>query len=465
VLGEKNNATEDHLEIYLEGACLSITRRVPVCVAVAGRCSTPQEQGCGNPVLGDFRGGGDGGPGGGKGVSGLRVALDIRPLGMSSRYQGTGVYGFNLLRHLMRLDAETEFLLLQRKSRPWGELSGPANFQAWPVRRFHDQDQRFAPLLDQVLTPLDLYARRVHLYHALSVHYGCWRLPCPAVVTILDMIPLIFPGEYQRTGCKHRLLYGAARRAERILTPSEHARRDVHRLLGIPLERIRVTHFAADECFRPVEDPRQVDSVVERYGVKRPYLLYAGGFTQPDPRKNVMRLVEVFGTLRGEKGFENLSLVLAGRPGPYSDSLSREMRRSGLASGVVFPGHLEHETLRFFYCGASCFVFPSLYEGFGMPPLEAISCGTPTVAFRASCVPEILGEAAVLVDEKDPHSLLLAVRAVLTRKDLAAGLREQGFLQARRFRWENTARLTLETYREVLGRGRALPARQGVAAR
>ena len=386
----------------------------------------------------------------GRGVAaGLRVALDIRPLQMSSRFQGTGVYSYNLLRQLMRLDAENEYLLLQRGDRPWRELVCPANFRAWPVRRWYDQDQRLSPLLDQWFTPLDLRRGRPGLYHALSIHYACWRLPCPGVVTILDMIPLLFPKEYLKTGLKHRMLYRFARRAERILTPSESARQDVHRLVGIPLERISVTPFAAEERFRPIEDPRQVENVLRKYGVGRPYLLYAGGFTQRDPRKNVMRLVEVFGELRRQPGFGHYRLVLAGKPGPYSEELLREMKERGLEQGVLFPGHLDHEDLCFLYNGASCFVFPSSYEGFGMPPLEAISCGTPTVAYRNSSLPEVLGDAAILVEEKDPRSLPEAIRVVLTQKGLAAGLREKGLRQAGRFRWENTARLTLAAYREV----------------
>jgi glycosyltransferase involved in cell wall biosynthesis len=401
---------------------------------------------------------------GGEGPCANRVALDVRPLQMSSRFQGTGVYGTNLVRQLMRIDTENEYVLLRRSGLAGPDLNCPPNFRFESLRRFHDQDRRLLPLLDQVLTPLDLARTRAHLYHALSIHYCCWRLPCPGVVTILDMIPLVFPSAYLRTGIKHRLLYRFARGADRILTPSEHARREVHRLLGIPLGRITVTHFAADERFRPVPDPRQVDAVLERYGIRRPFVLYAGGFTQKDPRKNVIRLVEAYSELRKQAGLERYSLVLAGEPGPYSEALAGEMSRAGLLHGVRFPGHVDHGDLPFLYNGASCFVFPSSYEGFGMPPLEAISCGTPTVVYDNTSMPEVVGEGGIRVDEQDARALPEAIRAVLTRPGLASALREKGLRQARKFDWARTARLTREAYLEVWER-RGRGGRPGWAAR
>ena len=379
----------------------------------------------------------------------FRFVLDVRPLQMSSRYQGTGVYCRNLARHLLSMDDRNAYHLLQRKGRPWREKNFPSNFNPLNVRRYYDQDQRFAPFLDQALTPLDLFRIRADLYHAVSLHYVCWRVPCPMILTLYDMIPLIYPEEYMQTGFKHRMLYRFARSADRILTPSANTKRDVHRLLGVPLDRITVTHLAADEGFRPIDDGNPVKKVLRKYGVREPFILYVGGFTKKDPRRDIMRLVDVFQELR-KSGFRDYSLVLAGNPGEYSEMLAQEMTRTGRGESVLFTGRLDQDDLPFLYSGAHCFVFPSLYEGFGFPPLEAISCGIPTIAYNNSSMPEVLGDAGILVDEKNPRSLYEAIRSVLTGGHLAETLREKGLCQAKKFSWEKTAKKTLEAYQGVV---------------
>jgi len=389
-----------------------------------------------------------------------RFSLDIRPLQMSSRYQGTGVYGYNLVRHLMKIDTENEYFLFQTRRNPWRELPYPSNFRPFPVRRFYEQDQRFAPSLDPILSSWDMLRLRPDLHHALSIHYVPWRLLCPRVVTILDVIPLVFAEHYTQTGLKHRMLYRFAQGADHILTLSEHARRDVHRLLRIPLERITVTHLAADERFRPAEDPVAVDKVLRRYGIPGPYILYVGGFTKLDPRKNVRQLIEVFRELRTE-GAREVRLVLAGKLGDYSRALMQEMGGLDPASGVVFTDYVDEADLPSLYNGARCFVFPSAYEGFGLPVLEAISCGTPTVAYRNSSIPEVVGDAGILIDERQPRQLLEAIRTLLASDALVGELRAKGLDQAKRFRWEDTARKTLAVYRDVCARKGRNPNRGG----
>ena len=383
----------------------------------------------------------------------LRFSLDVRPLQMSSRYQGTGVYCYNLIRSLMRVDLQNRYLLFQKHRRMWQELPLPPNFRTLPVQRTFDQDQRWMPLLDQILTPLDLLRIRPDLHHAFSIHYDCAWLPCPLVLSILDVIPLVFPEHYLQSGIRHRLLYRLARRANHILTLSEHSRRDIHRYLRIPLEKITVTHAAADPMFHPLLNLPETTEVLRKYGVERPYLLFVGGFTKKDPRKQISQLIEAYHALRTE-GFDRFRLVLAGKLGDYSDILKREMVFSGSQQGVVFTGYVEDADLPHLYRAASCFVFPSLYEGFGLPPLEAISCGTPTIAYRNSSIPEVLGDAAILLDGRDTRDLVAAMKAVLTQPGMADELREKGLRQARKFTWEACARKTLGVYEEVASRSR-----------
>ncbi len=382
---------------------------------------------------------------------GLRISLDVRPLQVSTRYQGIGVYCHNLVTALAALEGEEEYLLVQRADAPLEGLPSGPRVKAFPVRRAYDHDARFLSFLDQALLPLDLLRARTRLHHAFSIHYLCARLPCASVVTIHDMIPFVFPRQYMRSGIKHRLLFRFARRADHVLVPSEHTRRDVHRYLGIPLERITVTPEAADERFRPCGDPGRLEEVRRKYRIPGPYLLYVGGFTQVDPRKNVDRLIEVYGELRRE-GPAELHLVLAGKKGAYSRRLLQEMGREEPPEGVHFTDYVDPEDLPALYAGAACFVFPSSYEGFGLPLLEALACGTPSIAYRHASIPEVAGDAALLLDEEaGPSALLEAIRGLLTNREMAGRLREAGPRQARRFSWEETARRTLAVYRRVCG--------------
>lgn len=385
----------------------------------------------------------------------LRIGLDIRPLQSRSRYQGTGVYCQNLLKAFAAMDGKETFLLLhnRRSALPF-DLPRCPRFGLWPVWRPYEIGQRFLPLLDPVWTPFDLRRALPDVHHATSIHSACLWRPCPVVVTVPDVIPLVFPDQYLQSGMKHRLLYALARRTDHVVTVSEYSRRDIHRLLNIPLDRITVTLEAADPLFRPLEKPAESERVVRRYGVVPPYILYVGGFTIRDPRKRVLLLLEAYQILRN-RGFERYQLVLAGKEGPYSDLLKAQMSERGWSAGVLFTDYVADADLPHLYNRASCFVFPSAYEGFGLPPLEAISCGTPTIAYRNSSLPEVLGEGAILLDTEGPAELAEAMEAVLTRRDLAQELREKGLAQARKFTWQRCAEKTLEAYRACAGRRRS----------
>lgn len=383
----------------------------------------------------------------------LRISLDVRSLQGSSRYQGTGVYCQNLLKAFDAMGGEEEFLLLHKSSGRRLDFPSSARFKPWPVWRPYDIDQRWLPLLEPVWTPVDLCRIRPDVHHAFSIHSACLWRPCPVVLAIPDVIPLVFPDQYLQSGVKHRILYALARRTDHVVTLSEYSCRDIHRLLGIPLHRITVTFGAADPTFRPLDTPTECEKVVRRYGVVPPYVLYVGGFTVRDPRKRVALLLEAYHILRG-RGFDRYRLVLAGKEGPYSDLLRAQMNERGWEAGVLFTGYVADTDLPHLYNAASCFVFPSAYEGFGLPPLEAISCGTPTIAYRNSSLPEVLGEGALLLEDDGPAELAAAIEAVLTRQSLARELREKGLAQARKFTWERCAAKTLEAYRACVVRGR-----------
>jgi glycosyltransferase involved in cell wall biosynthesis len=368
----------------------------------------------------------------------VRIGIDARKL----HDFGIGTYIRNLLRQLARVDRDTEFVLLCRHDdaavlaslgenfRPLAESAGNYSFtEQWKI-------------------PLVLRREGVTLFHA--PHYVLPPLvPCRSVVTIHDCIHLMFP-QY----LPNRLAHGyaraqivtAARRATRILTVSESSKRDILRFVDLRPDKIDVIYNAYDQRF--AVEPREEDvvRVRERYQLHDEFVLYAGNVK---PHKNLERLIEAFHLVRN-KGLDHLKLVLIGDEISKYASLRRAVHRHQLHKYVRFLGYLPEETLAVMYRLAGVFVFPSLYEGFGLPPLEAMASGTPVVTSNVSSLPEVAGDAAVLVDPYDPDAIAEGIRQVLTDEQLRRELRRKGLARARQFSWEDSVRRVREIYLEVV---------------
>jgi glycosyltransferase involved in cell wall biosynthesis len=239
-------------------------------------------------------------------------------------------------------------------------------------------------------------------------------------------------------------------RAKRILAVSEATRRDVHDALGIPADRIRLAYNAPNpDFFLPVAAER-ARSILERYQIDYPFLLYAGNIR---PQKNIPRLVEAFAVAREHLSrhpiYRDLHLVIIGDEVSRYPSVRRAVIQTRVEKAVRFLGFVPFEALRVFFGTAAVFAFPSLYEGFGLPPLEAMAAGTPVVASNVSSLPEVLGAAALLVNPENVFEIAHAIQAALLDEDLRAGLIAKGRVQAARYSWDRTAREVLEVYRDV----------------
>ncbi|QYJ16885.1 D-inositol-3-phosphate glycosyltransferase [Rubrobacter xylanophilus DSM 9941] len=290
----------------------------------------------------------------------------------------------------------------------------------------------------------------LHLSHHHLGRYGLF-LVRPFLITVHDMIRYLdLTGEgllIQPLNARERLFlrmdYAGIRRALRVVAVSEHTRSDVVRCLGIPEERVRVVYNGIDHgLYRPMRGPRPLAS---------PYVLFVGA---EHPRKNLKGLLEAFATLKRDRRFRRLKLLKvggAGNPEAYfRRPVEKEIRRLGLRGEVVFAGRVPQELMPLYYSHAECLAFPSLYEGFGLPPLEAMACGCPVVASNASAVPEVVGEAALLADPRDPRALAGALERVLSDGGLRRSLSRRGFARAALFTWERAARETRLLYEEVL---------------
>ena len=280
----------------------------------------------------------------------------------------------------------------------------------------------------------------------------------PSVVTIHDMTWFTHPGEHVRVKRRYfqALIPVAARRAVRIIADSEATRRDILRILDVPGEKVVTVHCGIDGMFRPVEDPALLAAVKQRHGIPGPFVLFVGMI---EPRKNLVRLIEAFGRLKSE-GFPQ-SLVLGGTRGWGYEDAAAAVRRLGIERHVVFPGRIADSDLPLLFAAADLFVYPSLYEGFGFPLVEAMACGAPAVTSNVSSLPEIAGEAALLVDPLDVGDLTEAMRRVLADTSLRLLMRARGLERARRFTWKATASATLRVYEEAhaIARARASRAR------
>src|SRR5437867_6214021 len=237
----------------------------------------------------------------------------------------------------------------------------------------------------------------------------------------------------------------ASKRADRVLTVSESSKRDILRFVDIPADKIAVIYNAYDERFGM--EPREEDvlRVAERYQLHDEFVLYAGNVK---PHKNLERLIVAFDQVR-KRGLGHLKLVLIGDEISRYAALRRAVHQHQLHKHVRFLGYLPEETLAVMYRLAGLFVFPSLYEGFGLPPLEAMASGTPVVTSNVSSLPEVAGDAAILVDPYDPTAIADGIERVLTDADVRRDLRNRGLARARQFSWEQSVRRVHDIYREI----------------
>ena len=285
-------------------------------------------------------------------------------------------------------------------------------------------------------------------------------LAVPYVVTVHDLSSILF---MQETGARGSLRLFRTRRglsrANKVIVVSAATRREVENLVEIPPERIRQVHGAPDPIFlersrNPEVHALEKQRTLERYQINYPFLLYAGAIR---PQKNIPRLVEAFAVLRGDlerhPAYKDLRLLIIGDEISRHPAVRRTVIQTRMEDFVRFLGFVPTDTLRIIYETAAAFVFPSLYEGFGLPPLEAMACGTPVVTSNTSSLPEVVGAAAVLVKPENVFDIARGMREVLLDNELRARLVEKGYEQVKRFSWERTAREVLEVYGEV-GRGK-----------
>lgn len=372
----------------------------------------------------------------------MKVAIDIRRV----RDYGIGTYTRNLVATLAELDPVTPFVLIGTTSdrAELGPLS--ANFTLLDFQRPRDGVRHDVQLYWQL--------RRLGVQVCHTPYLSSpWVMPCRHVVTVHDMVDFLdLAGEehslsdtiqFQRTRW-------SLHRARRILSVSQATRRDLQRLFGLPGEKIEVVYNALDARLQVPPPAEEAERTLGRYSVQGNYLLYAGNVK---PHKNLPRLIEAFALvkdeLRDHPRYADLKLIIIGDELSRHAQLRRAVVQSRTQNDVRFLGFVPPQTLSVFYARAAVFVFPSLYEGFGLPPLEAMALGTPVVTSNVSALPEVLGEAAQFVNPENVFEISRGIRQVLLDDELRARLVERGRQQVRLFSWEQSVRRVLQVYAEA----------------
>jgi len=370
----------------------------------------------------------------------LHIVIDVRHI----RDFGIGTYIRNLVRALARLDCENRYTLISRRQE-CGDLSGlGGNF----TTAIYDRDEK--ELIHNITFPHFLRSFNADLYH-IPLNSVAWWMPQPYVVTIHDMSTLLFPErrDFRHTLREEKYRRGALR-AERVITVSHSTRRDIENVLHVPANKIRTIYSAPDPIFSEAHDASLENQTLERYSIHYPFILYAGTIRA---QKNVPRLIEAFAVLRAElenhPAYRQLHLIIIGDELSKNPSVRRAVAKARMESVVRFLGFVPRETLRVFYRAASLFAFPSLYEGFGLAPLEAMTCGTPVVASDIPPLIEAVGDAAELVSPDNVFDIARGLREVLLDDNKRRGLAAAGREQARRFHWDHTAQETFEIYKEI----------------
>jgi glycosyltransferase involved in cell wall biosynthesis len=378
----------------------------------------------------------------------MRVAIDIRRAGD----YGFGTYTRNIVNQLARMDNHSRYLLI-------GERRHLAEFDPLP-ENFELLEYPYEPgtFHTHLHLPWLLRKRRVDILH-MPWFYAPAMVPARLVLTVHDLSDVLAPPVGASPPVQTGRLFFAKRallRADHIFAVSQSSKRDLARSFRIPESKISVVYNAVDERFLTEPLPADADRILERHAVNWPYVLYAGNIR---PQKNLPRLIEAFAVAKAElqqhAEFSQLKLLVIGEALQRHADLRRAVVRARVREDVRFLGFVPRPVLRVFYARALAFLFPSLYEGFGLPPLEAMAHGTPVLTSNVSSMPEVFDEAALLVNPENVFDIARGIKQILTDNVLRETLTRRGYERVRLYSWERAAQLVRNAYDSVLARDAA----------
>jgi glycosyltransferase involved in cell wall biosynthesis len=370
----------------------------------------------------------------------MRVAIDARGINW---YKGTGIgtYTDNILSQLLNIDQENYYHIY------WsGDDYERLNSQNSKIIMTSKKHHRF---FQQNYIPSNLLKEKIDVYHVPQNGIGlCDNIPCKKVITVHDLIPYIMP---ETVGKGYLLKFlkevpEIIENTDAIITVSNWSKRDILKFFPIEEDKVFVTPLATDMKYRPLDREWCRYMIEKKMNIKKPFILYIGGFS---PRKNVRSLIMAFSKVYHDLN-KDYVLVITGSLRDEGNSLKELCDNLQVTSQVIFTGFVEDDMLPILYNGAELFVYPSYYEGFGLPPLEAMSCGTPVITSNVSSIPEVVGDAGILIDPYDTTNLMEALVNTLNDEKLKVQLSQAGLSRASQYSWKRTAAETLDVYKKII---------------
>lgn len=375
-----------------------------------------------------------------------RIGINAHLLAQGQSYRSAGVsrYIYNLLVHLYREDPEGDYTVFLN-SRCALSLSYRQKRSSLPTHR-----PWVRILWEQLLLPREVLKEDIALLHS-PVNVQPFLLPCKGVVTVTDLSFMAFPESFRPSQRLYQRFFTrmSVQRASHLIAISSSTARDLGKFFAVPATKISVIFPGVDIAYHPIRDISTLSDFRRRRNLPEKFILFVGTL---EPRKNLLTLLKAYAKFKHQTKADH-KLVLAGSPGWLYQPIFAAVEELGLRDDVLFPGFIPEDELPLWYNVANAFVYPSLYEGFGLPPLEAMACGTPVIVSNTSSLPEVVGDAALLVDPYSPDAWAAALSKVCNNGHLRDNLATRGPERAQTFSWTRMARETIQVYRAVLAGG------------
>jgi glycosyltransferase involved in cell wall biosynthesis len=372
-----------------------------------------------------------------------RIGIDARLFG-TAHATGIGAYTEELIANLLTLDTENKYVAFVLPEVADTFPFYAKNLKKWPVNFRH------YTYSEQVLYPAILTKAKLDLIHYTNFNTPVFFKNIKSVVTVHDLTLWFFPGRKQKSWLRRSVYKYVIRKscenATRIIAVSKGTKADIVKYLGIDKGKVDVVYESAPKRYRDKIDAKRLEMVKGKYNISKPYFLYVG---EQRPHKNLVRLIRAFATFKRQYQLD-YQLVLVGKIDVHAPEIPETIKQLGLQDDVITTGYIADKDLPYFYAGAFSFVFPSLYEGFGIPPLEAMAAGIPVLSSNASVMPEILGDAALFFNPKNLEDMAQAMYKLATTYRLQKELRDKGFKQIKKYSYTKMVKETLEVYKKTL---------------
>ena len=373
----------------------------------------------------------------------MKIGIDGRA---AKWYRGTGIgtYTHQLISNLNKVNSNDDYLVFLPKGSSLTNLK--SNFTIEEVKPTLKDN-----FWDEVSVPNILDNHKMELYHVPQNGVGLSEnINCLKAITLHDIIPLRMPETVSDRYLRifHNELPKMLKNCQGIITVSEFSKEDIAKEFNFPKDKIFVTHLAAEDIYKPLDKNMCRNVLRTKYGINDNYVLYVGGFS---PRKNIIGLIEAF-SLIPIQNRKNTKLVITGKKGFSYDKYKKRAEDLNISDDVIFTDFIPLEDLPIFYNCAETLVYPSFYEGFGLPPLEAMACGTPVIASNITSLPEVCYNSAILIDPYNTEDLSCAIEKVLADNDLKLNLKNKSLMRSSHFSWQNTALKTIDAYNSIINR-------------